>query len=847
MKTDHSPRAPETDLMEQYHKVKAQYQDALLFFRMGDFYEMFYDDAAIGARELDIVLTARPQGKQRERVPLCGIPHHRLEFYLTRLIEKGYKVAICEQLEGPQRGKKVIARDVVRVVTPGTLFEVGGKERTIAALLPIRDRLGVAFLELATGEFLVAETTWSDLPALLTTHQPHEVLLPTGASFDARTFSGAFVTERSPDTFATKKALEVLRASFGQEVVASLSQADRHALGAAGALLGYVQETQRDFLPHLKAPQPYHSEEFMWLDARTQRNLELVETLLEGDEAGSLFKVLDTTQTRMGKRRLRTWLLHPLLNVAAIHDRQEAIATLVTQSRPRADLRQLLSTILDLERLTSRITSAIATPRDLAALRSSLAPLRQVRALLEPTASSLLHSLWERLDALDDVGAEIQRVLLEEPRAVAKEGGLIRAGVSAELDELRALQTDGSTWLAKLEEQERKRTGIPNLRVGFNHVFGYYLEVTKSYLSLVPKTYTRRQTLVNAERFVTEKLRRFEEKQLSATDRGRLLEYNLFMHLRDHVAAQASRVRQTAEVLGIVDALGALAEVAAKHGWKRPIVDESSRIHVTEGRHPVVEAVSGTFVPNDLSLDDHTPFLLLTGPNAAGKSTYARQAALLVILARMGSFLPVEQAIIGVVDRIFTRVGAVDFLARGLSTFMVEMQETATILRHATARSLVILDEVGRGTGTSDGQAIAQAVAELLARDVKAKTIFTTHYHELARLADSIPGIVNARLEVREGEDEVTFLYKVVPGAAQQSYGVYVAQLAGLPPRVIERAKELLAGWEQENNPPSLGPNGHGSRSANAAAAARSVQGQLGPVVLERLTQVDPLHTTPME
>lgn len=846
MKPTIASRAPETDLMEQYHKVKAQYQDALLFFRMGDFYEMFYDDAAIGARELDVVLTARPQGKQRERVPLCGIPHHRLEFHLTRLIEKGYKVAICEQLEGPQRGKKVIARDVVRVVTPGTLFEVGGKERTIAALLPIRDRLGAAFLELATGEFLVAETTWGDLPALLTTHQPHEVLLPTGVSFDARTFSGAFVTERSPEIFAAKPALGLLTASFGQATMTSLSQAHRPSLAAAGALLAYVKETQRDFLPHLKAPQPYRSEEFVWLDARTQRNLELVETLLDGEEAGSLFKVLDTTQTRMGKRRLRTWLLHPLLNVAAIHERQEAIATLVTQSRLRTELRLLLSTVLDLERLTSRITSAIATPRDLAALRSSLAPLRQVRALLEPTASSLLHSLWERLDALDDVGAEIQRVLLEEPRAVAKEGGLIRAGVSTELDDLRSLQTDGSAWLAKLEEQERKRTGIPNLRVGFNHVFGYYLEVTKSYLSLVPKTYTRRQTLVNAERFVTEKLRRFEEKQLSATDRGRLLEYNFFIQLRDQVAAQASRVRQTAEVLGIVDALSALAEVAVKNGWKRPIVDESSRIHVTEGRHPVVEAVSGTFVPNDLSLDDQAPFLLLTGPNAAGKSTYARQAALVVILAQMGSFLPVETATMGVVDRIFTRVGAVDFLARGLSTFMVEMQETATILRHATARSLVILDEVGRGTGTSDGQAIAQAVAELLAREVKAKTVFTTHYHELARLAESIPGIVNARLEVREGEDEVTFLYKVVPGAAQQSYGVYVAKLAGLPPRVIERAKELLAGWEREKNPLLLGSNGQGPQLGNAVTAGRRVQGQMS-VVLERLTQVDPLHTTPME
>jgi DNA mismatch repair protein MutS len=582
------------------------------------------------------------------------------------------------------------------------------------------------------------------------------------------------------------------------------------------------------------------------LDAQTQRNLELVETLLEGSEEGSLFGVLDKTQTRMGKRRLRTWLLHPLLSVETIRERQEAIAALVTQSRLRTDLRHLLSAILDLERLTSRITSAIATPRDLAALRSSLTPLPQMRALLAPAASSLLYSLWERFDSLDDVGAEIQRVLIDEPRVLAKEGGIIRTGVSTELDELRSIQTDGSTWLATLEEQERKRTSIPNLRVGFNQVFGYYLEVTKSYLSLVPKTYTRRQTLVNAERFVTEKLRRFEEKVLSATDRSRLLEYNLFTQLRAQVAAQAGRLRQTADVLGFVDVLCALAEVAAKHRWVRPEVRDASGIHIVEGRHPVIEAVSGTFVPNDLRMDEQTPFLLLTGPNAAGKSTYARQAALLVILAQMGSFLPVETATVGIVDRIFTRVGAVDFLARGLSTFMVEMQETANILRHATSRSLVILDEVGRGTGTSDGQAIAQAVAELLAQEVKAKTIFTTHYHELARLAGGIPGIVNARLEVREGQDEVTFLYKVVPGAAQQSYGVYVAKLAGLPPPVIERAKELLAGWEREKSHLLLGTNGHSPQPGNAAAAAQSSQSQRA-AVLERLTQVDPLHTTPME
>jgi len=843
---DNSPCVPETDLMEQYHKVKAQYQDALLFFRMGDFYEMFYEDAAIGARELDIVLTARPQGKRNERVPLCGVPHHRLDFYLTRLIEKGYKVAICEQLEGPQRGKKVIARDVVRVVTPGTLFEVGGKERTLAALLPDKDRVGTAFLELATGEFLVAETSWNDLPVLLSTHQPHEVLLPMGAVFEAKTFSGSFITERPPEAFTVRSAFGQLASSFGQGVIKPLSHTHRSSLAAAGALLAYVKETQRAFLPHLKAPQPYRGNEFVWLDPQTQWNLELVETLLEGSEEGSLFAVLDTTQTRMGKRRLRTWLLHPLLSVEKIRERQDAVAVLVTQSRLRAELRTALSSILDLERLTSRVSSAIANPHDLAALRTSLVPLPGIQALLTALAPSLLHTLCERLDLLDDICTEIQRVLVDEPRVLAKEGGLIRAGVSPELDELRSLQTDGNSWLANFEQQERQRTGIPNLRVGFNKVFGYYLEVTKSYLHLVPKAYTRRQTLVQAERFVTEKLRRFEDKVLSAADRSRLLEYDIFTHLRDQVAAQAGRLRQTAEVLGIVDVLCALAEVAAKNGWVRPEVDDSSGIHMTEGRHPVVETLSGSFVPNDLHLDEQTHLLLLTGPNAAGKSTYARQAALLVILAQMGSFLPIETATVGVVDRIFTRVGAVDFLARGLSTFMVEMQETANILRQATARSLVILDEVGRGTGTSDGQAIAQAVAEVLAQEVKAKTIFTTHYHELARLAEGIPGIINARLEVREDQDEVTFLYKVVPGAAQQSYGVYVAKLAGLPPQVIDRAKELLMGWEREKGHTLLGVNGQGPRPGDVTTATQRSQSHR-PAVLERLTRVDPLHTTPME
>ncbi|MGE0821459.1 MAG: DNA mismatch repair protein MutS [Candidatus Binatia bacterium] len=837
-----SPQPAETtEMMEQYRRLKTQYQDALLFFRLGDFYEMFYDDAVIGARELDIVLTSRPQGRGGERIPLCGVPHHRLESYLSRLIEKGYKVAICEQLEEPQRGKKVIRRDVVRVVTPGTLFETSGKDQVLAAVFPEKDRIGAALLELSTGEFLVAEMTAADLPGLFAKHQPREIVIREGDILEKTYTQNACVSTRPKEEFAAKTALNLLGRAFGRESVESLGLRYRRALIAAGALLSYVQETQRTFLPHLSAPQPYQQEEFVWLDPQTQRNLELVENVLEGTEEGSLLSVLDDTQTRMGKRRLRHWLLHPLLSVAMIRQRQEAVVTLSTQLTLRAELRKTLARILDLERLTSRISSGIANPRDLSALRSSLAPLPQVRKLLAATKTELLQALYKDLDTLSDVQTELQHVLVDEPRAVAKEGGLIRAGVSTELDELRTVQTHGTEWLAQFEQQEREHTAIPNLRVGFNRVFGYYLEVTKSYVQLVPQTYQRRQTLVHAERFITDELKRFEERVLSATDRGKELEYELFVSARERVAAQAGRLRHTAHIIGMIDVLCSLAEVAAKRRWIRPTVTDDYVIQVTEGRHPVIEEIIGSFVPNDLHLDERSYLLLLTGPNAAGKSTYVRQAALLVILAQMGSFVPADVVTIGVVDRIFTRVGAADFLARGLSTFMVEMQETAAILRQATRRSLIILDEVGRGTGTSDGQAIAQAVAELLAQEVKAKTLFTTHYHELAHLAETMPGITNARLEVREDQGEVKFLYKVVPGAAQKSYGVYVAKLAGLPPQVIERATQLLADWQNDSVTTATATHEEKPQSTTSA---------LSPLLLkaiEELDRVDLLHTTPME
>ena len=836
--------SPKTDMMAQYRRVKAQHQEALVFFRFGDFYEMFYDDATVAARALDITLTWRPQSKNAERVPMCGVPHYRLDTYLSRLVEKGFKVAICEQIEGPHRGRGLIRREVVRVVTPGTLFETSGAERSLAALFSdSADRVGLAFLALATGEFVLAETNWAKLPGLLAKFPAQEILLRTAELNNANWQTQAYVTQRPETDFRLSAARKTLARSFGQTHIAPLAASHPNALTAAGAVLAYVTDTQQAFLPHLKTPQVYHSEAFVFLDPQTQRNLELVENLLEGGPHGSLLSVLDASKTRMGHRRLRHCLLHPLRSVDAIRQRQEAVAVLLAQQQTRTDIQTGLAKILDLERLTSRTTSAIATPRDLAALASSLAPLADIRAVLSRLPTGLLAELHRGLDPLEDIQAEIRRVLVEEPKAGAKEGGLIRDGVSADLDELRTIQTDGSGWLARYEQQERKRTTIPNLKVGFNRVFGYYLEVTKSHLNLVPKTYTRRQTLVNAERFITPALHRFEDKMLSAADRGKELEYELFSALRRHVAAQADRLRQTAHTLGLLDLLCAFAEVASKKGWVQPQISQDYALSITQGRHPVLETQTETFVPNDLSLDERTHLLLLTGPNAAGKSTYVRQTALLVVLAQIGSFVPAEAATIGVVDRIFTRVGATDFLAQGLSTFMVEMTETANILRQATARSLVVLDEVGRGTGTSDGQAIAQAVAENLAQEIRAKTLFTTHYHELAGLADAIPGIANARLAVREEQDEVMFLYTVAPGAAQKSYGVYVAQLAGLPSPVVQRARDLLRNWQTDRNTDvyvaEAGPAG---LTKNGRMPSQDAQ-----PVLARLARIDPLHTTPLD
>jgi DNA mismatch repair protein MutS len=646
------------------------------------------------------------------------------------------------------------------------------------------------------------------------------------------------ITVRPECEFEWAQANSVLQAHFGAERVDACGFYEGElVLRAAGALLRYVQETQQRFLPHVRALRPYRPTDFLSLDVSTQRNLEVTESHFERAPEGSLLAILDRTMTGMGHRRLKFWVLHPLLSPSEIGRRQQAIAELIASPTLRQQVRGLLKSILDVERLTSRLTSEIARSRDLISLRASLAPLPALRDLLATSESHLLQEIVSQLDPLTDVRERIEQTLLDEPSATLTEGGLIREGVLASLDEWRAHMTQTQQALVALEQRERDRTRIPSLKVGYNKIFGYYIEVTKPHLKSVPKEYLRKQTVATGERYITPELQHLEAEILTAAERSQALEYQLFCELRRWVADQADRLRRAADLVATLDALASLAEVAATRGWKAPIVDEGYALEICEGRHPTVETASAPFVPNDLHLTEERFLLIVTGPNMAGKSTYARQAALLVLLAQMGSFLPVQSARIGIVDRIFTRVGAADRLAHGLSTFMLEMTETAHILQHATPRSLVILDEVGRGTGTADGLAIAQAVIEYLVQRVRAKTIFTTHYHEVTSLASHHRGVANACLQVHEAGDEVTFLYKVLPGVANKSYGIHVASLAGLPEVVVARAAALLL--QQTQDPACMTLPDPAPEVADRPPQT--------PLLEERLRRIDPLHTSPFD
>jgi len=834
-----------TPMMRQYRDLKRRYPDHVLLFRLGDFYETFFEDAELAARLLQITLTAR-QG-----APMAGIPHHASDGYIARLVHAGQKIAVCEQLEAPGREKKLLRRDVVRIITPGTLTDTayleGAANNFLMALIAGRDATGVALVDVSTGEFWAGEDAAKETEVLATAllRRPAEIVVPDSAREDPALLArlqatGAALTFCDPQTFASRRAAADLCAHFRVESLAAFGVADLTAgLGAAAAALAYLRATQGDALGHLTRLQRLTATDAMVLDETAVVTLELL-TSSGGSTRESLFGVLDETVTPMGARLLRQWLLRPLLDPAAITARQTGVGALVDAPAERTRLATMLRRIGDVERLTSRATLGQAHARDLVGLRGCLAPLREIRTLAASIAAPAIADAARDLAELDDLHDFLNAALEDEPPLALHDGGLIRESWHAELAAIVRDAREARAWIAGLEERERARTGISSLRVRFNRVFGYGIEVTHAQAARVPAEYVRRQTLTGAERYVTPELKEYEAKALGADERRRRLEYELFEEVRRRVAARAEDLLTTARALARLDVFASLAEVAHGRGHVRPTVDDGDALAIVEGRHPVLEARAGSPVtPNDVALDRDARIVILTGPNMSGKSVYLRQTGHIAILAQIGAFVPAREARIGVIDRVFTRVGAQDNLARGQSTFLVEMIETATILNNVTPRSLVLLDEVGRGTSTFDGLAIAWAVVEALHdRGHGAKVLFATHFHELTRLAGRLGGVRNFHVAVREWNDEIVFLHKVQPGGTDRSYGIQVARLAGLPAAVIARSKALLAELEEA-----------GQLRTDASDAVQL--GLFAPAapdpVLTELASLDLAHLTPLE
>ncbi len=853
-----------TPAMRQYLEIKAQVPDCILFFRMGDFYEMFFEDAVLASKLLEITLTSRDKGKE-DSVPLCGFPWHAASSYIARLIEKGYKVAICEQMEDPRLAKGIVKREVVRVITPGLVVDADNleaKENNFLAGIALRgEAFGLAFLDISTGEFRVTEIADRNLfidevirhgfRELVLEEHLKDALLETILT---RELEGCVINRFPRDWFEPSASLGILGEHFSAETIAQL-EPGRHAamIAAAGAVLRYVRETQKEYVGHINHISRYHAESFLILDDTAKRNLELFVTTQGGTREGTLFHVLDETLTAMGGRRLRWWLSHPLLDVAKIRERHSAVGSIREEHLLRQDLRKALSGLYDMERLGARISIGVANGRDLVALRSSLRVLPGLKRLLAGIEAPPIAAIRDGIDEMPEILDLLERAVVDDPPLTVREGGILREGYDTELDRILSVARDGKSWIAALEEKERQRTGIANLRVGFNNVFGYYIEVTKSQTAAVPAEYVRKQTLVNAERYINEELKEYEQTVLHAEEKRRQREYDLFAELRERIADEIRRIQKSASALADLDAVASLAEVAEKYNYCRPVVDEDDRIEIRDGRHPVVERMplSEGFVPNDLLLDrGENRLLVITGPNMAGKSTFIRQAAHMVILAQMGSFIPAAEARIGLVDRVFTRVGAADILAKGQSTFMVEMMEVANILKSATPRSLILLDEVGRGTSTFDGLSIAWAVAEHIhdATRLGSRTLFATHYHQLTDLSLTRDGVANYYIAVKEWGDRIIFLRKIMKGATNRSYGIQVAKLAGVPDEVIGRAKEVLENLEKgeldEVGMPTL---------ARRKKGEKRVKGQLSlfadeeSLVLSEIAATD-IHTlTPIE
>jgi len=851
-----SSSATLSPMMRQYHEARKACGDALLLFRMGDFYELFHEDAKEASRLLGLTLTSRDKGD--DPVPMAGFPHHQLDAYLAKLIGLGRRAAICDQVEDPRQAKGLVRRDITRIVSPGTLTDEGlldpQANNFLAAVAP-GDPFGLAWIELSTGRFQAATVPKARLAEHLARIGPVECLASEddgSALLEGALSSGVMVTTRPSWAFAETSARETLSRHFGTKTLGGFGFDDQDgpAIRAAGAILEYLNETQKTSLDHIDRLVPYLAGGALEIDEATRRSLEIMRTMRDGSRDGTLLGVLDRAMTAMGSRLLSDWLSNPLTDKERIESRLFAVEELVGESSLATRLRELLRGVYDMQRLLARVTTGRASPRDLSFVGRTLGGLPKLKAKLTGRRSSLLSRLELELDLCPDIRSRLDRALADDCPLTSRDGGFIREGFHGPLDELRELTAGGKKWIAQYQAKEMERTGIPNIKVGFNKVFGYYLEVTHAHVDKVPEEYIRKQTIKAAERYITPKLKEYEEKILSADERAKELEYRLFTELREFVAAESPRLRTTADVLAQLDVLAALAEVARQRNYCRPKLVEEPTLDIVDGRHPVLDITEpeGTFVPNSTTAGgDEGLMLIITGPNMAGKSTYIRQVALITLMAQVGSFVPAREAKIGVADRIFARVGASDELSRGQSTFMVEMTETARILNTATERSLVILDEIGRGTSTCDGIALAWSMVEYLHDHIGCRTLFATHYHELTDLEQSLSGVKNLTVAVREWKDEVVFLHQIVPGTADKSYGIHVARLAGVPREVNERAKEILAQLEDEHVDEQGRPRIARSTPGSAGGLQLTLFGPAEHPLLEKIRATDINALTPLE
>ncbi|MDY0165382.1 MAG: DNA mismatch repair protein MutS [Thermoguttaceae bacterium] len=845
-----------TPMMKQYEEAKRACPDALLLFRMGDFYELFHDDAKTAAGVLGLALTSRDKGP--DATPMAGFPHHQLESYVGKLIAAGYRAAVCEQVEDPRKAKGLVKREVTRVVSPGTVTDdalLDPRESNYLAAIAPGEPAGLAWVDLSTGRFVAAGVPGNQLADQLARIAPAECLVAEDAPpLPQRTTGDRMVTRRPAWAFGLSEARQALAKHFGTATLEGFGfndgTADEQSIRAAGAVLDYLCETQRTGLDHVDRLMPYRTAGALEIDESSRRSLEITRTIRDGRREGSLLWVLDRTVTAMGSRLMAEWVANPLVELAAIRRRHEAVAELLAEPQLCADVREMLRKVYDLERLLARVATGRASPRDLSFIGRTLRGLPALKAKLTARRSPLLGELEGSIDLCHELRARLDAALRDDCPLATREGGIIRDGFHPPLDELRELARGGKQWIAQYQAREIERSGIPTLKVGFNKVFGYYIEITNTHRSRIPEDYIRKQTLKNAERYITPELKEYEERVLTADEKAKDLEYDLFIELRDAVAAERRRMQATAGVLAEIDVLVALAELGRQRNYCQPEMVDDPVLQIDDGRHPVLDVIEpeGTFVPNDVYCGGESgSMLLITGPNMAGKSTYIRQVALIVLMAQLGSFVPARRARIGLADRIFARVGASDELTRGQSTFMVEMTETARILNTATRRSLVILDEIGRGTSTYDGISLAWSVAEHLHDRVACRTLFATHYHELTDLNQELNGLKNYNVAVKEWQDDVVFLHKIAEGAADRSYGIHVARLAGVPREVIERAKDILTELEAEHHD-----------SAGRSRIARPSKKRTGQIqltlfapqehpLLDEIRQLDLNATTPIE